>query len=301
MQLIDDNGTKAVACVELTPEDMKATTCKLALKILKLLAEHPDGMHAAMLAKRLHEHEQKIYYHTRRLLKAGIVNIQRIEDTRGGTAKILTLKSSAFALRLQEFEPLARVATYSPTHLEYLSPFIAEGKLHAKIVVGSPDPHGPEHARGRDANYAIDLGLFLGTYLSSRASPAVLLDTELRDWGSNLIIIGGPVVNKAAERINSRSPARYDKELKAFMVENKAFNQEEVGIIVKMPNPFAKGKWILHIAGRRSIGTKAAILAFLTSFDKIASTPTQGGSRITIVEGVDLDSDGVIEDVKFLE
>jgi DNA-binding transcriptional ArsR family regulator len=300
MQLIDDSGTRSVQCKELSPEDIKATTCKLAARILSLLAEHPQGMHAAQLAKSLKEHEQKVYYHTRRLLKAGIITIQRVEDTRGGTAKILSLKSGAFAVRLQEYEPLARVATYTPSHLAFLSPFIEEGRLHAKIVIGSPDPHGPEHARSRDANYAIDLGIFLGTYLSSRAPPAVLLDTELRDWGQNLIIIGGPVVNKAAERINAKSPARYDRELKAFIIKDKAYSQEEAGIIVKMPNPFAKGKWILHIAGRRSIGTRAAVLAFLTSFDKICAVPAIEGTHVAAVEGIDADSDGVVEDVRFI-
>ena len=114
----------------------------------------------------------------------------------------------------------------------------------------------------------------------------------LRDWNQNLIIIGGPVVNKAAERINTKSLAPYDKEQKAFVIHNKPYGQEELGIIVKMPNPFARGKWILHIAGKRTAGTRAAILAFLTSFDLVCKQP------ITLVEGSDHDSDGVIEVIR---
>jgi DNA-binding transcriptional ArsR family regulator len=292
MQLTDGKG--AVSCTELTPADMKATTCPLAVKILKLLAAHPQGLHAFEIAKQLKMHEQKIYYHTRRMTKAGILIVERTEDGRGGVAKILSLKTPAFALRLQEFEPMARVATYLPEHIAYLDPFIKDGKLHATIIVGSPDPHGPEHARSRDGNYAIDLALFLGTFLTTRASPAVQLDTEMRDWNQNLIIIGGPVVNKAAEKVNAKSLAPYDREVKAFMVKGKQYGSEEVGIIVKMPNPFAKGKWILHIAGRRHTGTKAAILAFLTAFDKVCK------NNVIVVEGLDADSDGIIESVKIL-
>jgi DNA-binding transcriptional ArsR family regulator len=291
MQLTDGKGT--VGCTELQPAQIKAVTSALAAKILNLVAAHPQGLHAFELAKQLKMHEQKIYYHTRRLVKAGIL-VVRTEEGKGGVAKILTLKTPAFALRLQEFEPMARVASYLPEHTAYLDPFIRDGKLHATIVVGSPDPHGPEHARSRDANYAIDLALFLGTFLTTRASPSVQLDTELRDWNQNLIIIGGPVVNKAAERINAKSLAFYDKDVKAFMVAGNAYGAEEVGVIVKMPNPFAKSKWILHIAGRRHTGTKAAILAFLTAFDKLCK------NNVNVVEGLDADSDGIIDSVKLL-
>jgi hypothetical protein len=291
MQLTDGKGT--VGCTELQPAQIKTVTSALATKILNLVAAHPRGLHAFELAKQLKMHEQKIYYHTRSMVKAGIL-VVRTEEGKGGVAKILTLKTPAFALRLQEFEPMARVASYLPEHIAYLDPFIRDGKLHATIVVGSPDPHGPEHARSRDANYAIDLALFLGTFLTTRASPSVQLDTELRDWNQNLIIIGGPVVNKAAERINAKSLASYDKEVKAFMVAGNAYGAEEVGVIVKMPNPFAKSKWILHIAGRRHTGTKAAILAFLTAFDKLCK------NNVNVVEGLDADSDGVVDSVKFL-
>ena len=264
------------------------------MRILELVAQHPHGIFASHIAKQLGEHEQKVYYHTRRLLKSGVLTVHHTEDARGGTAKVLTLSAPAFALMLGKFEPLARIATYLPEQVSYLSPFIEHGRLNARIVVGSPDPHGPEQARSRDANYAIDLGVFLGTFLTSRAPPSVVLDTELRDWNQNLIIVGGPVVNKAAERINARSPARYDKEAKAFIIGNRAYSHDEVGVIAKMPNPFAKGKWILHITGKRHNGTKAAILAFLTAFEQVCR------QEITIVEGLDADSDGVVDSVKFV-
>jgi DNA-binding transcriptional ArsR family regulator len=295
MQLIDSEGKGQVQCKEVALRELKATTGTLAQEILQLLAEHPEGLHASSIAKRLKQHEQKIYYHTRKLLKAGIVSIHHTDDSRGGTAKVLVLQAPAFAVRLREFEQLARVAATPQEQLTYLAPFIENGRLNCRIIVGSPDPHGPEAARARDANYAIDLGLFLGTFLTARAQPAVQLDTELRDWNQNLIIIGGPVVNKAAERINAKSPTRYDLERKAFIIAGKVFDSENAGMIAKMPNPYAKGRWILHIAGKRHTGTRAAILALLTQFDKVCASRQQ-----VIVEGIDADSDGVIDSARIL-
>jgi hypothetical protein len=289
MQLIDDSGSRQIICKELTLDHMKVAGSKLAGRIIRLLSDEPQGMHASRIAKELREHEQKIYYHTRRLIKAGILEIHHTEDSKGGTAKVLALQEPAFAVRFGKFEPYARASSIPSGQAAFLRPFIEGGKLNARIIVGSPDPHGPEQARSRDANYAIDLGLFLGTFLSTRSPPAVQLDTELRAWDQNLIIVGGPVVNRAAERINRKSPARYDFEEKAFMVKGKQYSHESIGVIAKMPNPFSKGKWILHIAGKRHTGTRAAVIALLTDFEKVCA------ASITIVEGVDADSDGIID------
>src|SRR3989344_2403073 len=36
---------------------------------------------------------------------------------------------------------------------EFLEPFISNGQLDSLIIVGSPDPHGPDKARSRDGYY----------------------------------------------------------------------------------------------------------------------------------------------------
>jgi hypothetical protein len=61
-----------------------------------------------------------------------------------------------------------------------------------------------------------------------------------------------------------------------------------------MPNPFARGKWILHIAGKRHTGTRAAIIALLSDFEEICR------SSIVIVEGLDADSDGIVDRAKII-
>ena len=67
-------------------------------------------------------------------------------------------------------------------------------------------------------------------------------------------------------------------------------------------NPMNKHKSILIIAGKRFSGTRAAIIAFLKHFKKITNGNIHDKSIMAnVVEGVDLDSDGIVDDVEFRE
>ena len=299
MQLINEEGNGLI-CDKIDHKHVRAISSPLAQKILKMLADNEDGLSAAAIAKTLHEHEQKIYYHVRKLLAAETIVIDHTEDTNGGTAKIIRLRAESYVFLLKKPHTILRNNLQKSSSL--IAPFIESGKLNCTIIVGSPDPHGPIGARGRDAAYAIDLGIFLGSKLSVPAQAAVQLDTELHFWNKNLIIIGGPVVNKATEKINSKSPARYDVDRKEFIVGNKHYTQENVGVICKMKNPYAKGKWIMHLTGKRSGGTIAAILAFVNEFEKMQSFSTNpDGSFVRVVLGIDENSDGIVDNVQFLQ
>ncbi len=167
----------------------------------------------------------------------------------------------------------------------------------SKIVVGSPDPHGPERARSRDAYYGIDLGIFLGTFLTS-ASLSVSLDTHMRDYDlkDNLILIGGPVINRVVKNINNKMPVRFDANRNIYSsITKKIYKSGDCGIVVRMQNPFDKSKKILVIAGKRYSGTRAAIISFIKKFDEVSSSDAK------IVQGIDQDGDGVIDDVRILE
>ncbi|MDD9954487.1 MAG: S-layer protein [Candidatus Woesearchaeota archaeon] len=277
-------GTEALPCVELQPEHVRATASPLAIQIIKLLAE--ESLHASAVAERLGEPEQKIHYHIKRLREAGLIAVDHIAEV--GSAKVLRLEAPAYAVRFKDFKQTKT----NPAYQEFLSPFIRNGKWDAQIVVGSPDPHGPEGARSRDGSYAIDLGLFFGTFLEFPAAPAVVLDTELRDWKQHLIVIGGPIVNKAAEKLNDVAPIWYEKRM--FVTDETTYDHEHAGIIVKMPNPLAQGKSVLWIAGKHHTGTRAAIVALVKHF---AAVCTQD---VSVVAGLDTDSDGVIDDARFL-
>lgn len=274
----------------------RMASAPLAMRILTHLAKRES--YAKEIARALKENEQKIYYHIRCLEKLGMVRLARKEERGGAVAKYYALTKPSFVVRFREFEEARRTPRTHP----YLQPFVTDGVLRAKIIVGSPDPHGPERARSRDAYYGIDLGLFLGTFLAS-AAPSVLLDTEVSrdDLKENLILIGGPVTNRVTKMLNSRLPVRFDKNRNIYSsLSKKTYRQDDAGVILRVRNPVAEGKNVLLLAGKRYSGTKAALLAFIRKFDEVTQMQKKG-AHACIVEGIDSDYDGIVDDVKVLE
>lgn len=261
----------------------------VALKILKLLA---DGeKYPKEISRDLRINEQKIYYHMRQLERKGFVRLARKEEKGGALAKLYGISSPAFVTRFGDFHESRRVLRSGG-----MEPFIRDGILEAKIIVGSPDPHGPERARSRDVTFAVDLALFLGTFLVKMETPAVVEDKNSRhnDLCNNLIIVGGPVTNKVTKMVNDRLPVKFDSK-KNIISRKRTYKDDECGFIAKADNPFFPGKKIIVIAGKRYSGTKAAVLAFMKHFDEIEK------KNYTIVEGIDNDGDGEIDSVRILE
>jgi DNA-binding transcriptional ArsR family regulator len=286
--VIEKNGR----IYSLSAKEVPGNFAPLAKKILFMLAKKPS--YPKDLAKKLGVHEQKIYYHIRCLEKQGFVKIHRKEERGAAMAKYYTLTKPSFIIRFKDFQHVEKIPK---TASSFLEPFIVDEKLDAKIIVGSPDPHGPERARSRDAYYGIDLGTFLGTFLSS-ATPSVMLDTDMRseDMKQNLIVIGGPVINRITKQINDKMPVRFDNKKRIFSsFTKKTYISDDNGIIVKITNPYDRNKKILVIAGRRFSGTRAAIIAFLRKFEEIEKKEAR------VVEGLDMDGDGIVDDVKILE
>ncbi len=286
---------------EINPENAGSFSSELAQKILHLLVKEP--MYPIDIAKTLKMHEQKIYYHIRNLEKAGIIKIVKKETKQGATANFYALTEPAFVIKFKNFESTSKIGQIR-NESEFLQPFIKDGQLDAMIIVGSPDPHGPDKARSRDGYYGMDLALFLGTFLNYVPKFNVKLDTEVReeDFNHNLILIGGPVVNKVVEKVNSKLPIRFEEGNIKSSVSNETYPQDEIGLIVKAKSPFNKDKSILVVAGKRFSGTRAAIIAFLKGFKKITDGNIHNPSiKAKVVEGIDLDSDGIIDDIEFRE
>jgi hypothetical protein len=150
----------------------------------------------------------------------------------------------------------------------------------------------------------MDLALFLGTFLNYVPKLNVRLDTEVRDEDlkNNLIIIGGPIVNKVTDKVNQKLSIRFENGNIKSTVSNETYPQDECGLIVKTKNPFNKDKKILVVAGKRFSGTRAAIIAFLKNFKKITQGNIHNNNiKAKVVEGVDLDADGIVDDVEFRE
>jgi len=299
----EKNQILSLPVKEITAKEAKNFSSDLALKILKLLIKKP--MYPIELAKELKVHEQKIYYHIRNLERSGIIKINKKEIKQGAVAKYYYLDKPAFVIRLKEFEETQKIIPKSSS--EFLEPFIKNGELDAMIIVGSPDPHGPEKARSRDGYYGIDLALFLGTFLNYVPDLNVRLDTEVRqeDLKNNLILLGGPVVNNITKEVNEKMPIFFDKNnhwaIKSNISKN-VYPTDETGLIASFKNPFNKEKSILLVAGKRYSGTRAAIIAFLKYFKEVSKGNIHNNKiKARVVEGIDLDSDGIIDDVEFRE
>jgi DNA-binding transcriptional ArsR family regulator len=300
----EKNEVRSIPAKEISPENAKHLSSPLAVKILKILSERPA--YTIEISKKLKVNEQKVYYHIRCLEKAGIVRLLKSEDVKGATAKYYELEKPSFVVRFGNFEA-ANKMIHAGSESSFLSPFIKDGQLDAVFIVGSPDPHGPDKARSRDGYYGIDLALFLGTFLSYVPAFTVKLDTDVRteDLRENLILVGGPVVNKIVEKVNSKLPIRFEKKDSWNIhsgVSGHIYTTDETGIIVKARNPFNPEKSILLLAGRRYSGTRAAIIAFLKNFREITKGNVHDRNVFAkVVEGTDLDSDGIVDDVEFRE
>ncbi len=301
----NNGGFSSLPAKELKPEDAKSVSSGLAIKILKLLAEKP--MYPIELAKELKVHEQKVYYHIRNLEKAGIIKVVKQEGRQGAVAKYYALDQPALVVKFKEMEETHKLFNMK-SGSEFLEPFVKDGQLNALIIVGSPDPHGPEKARSKDGYYGMDLALFLGTYLNYVPKFHVKLDTDAREEDlrdNNLILIGGPVVNRITGLANPKLLVRFDEKQQWAIystVTGTSYPTDESGIIVKAKSPFNPEKSILVVAGKRYFGTRAAIIAFLKHFDELAKGNVNDRSvKARIVEGIDLDSDGIIDEAEFRE
>ncbi len=299
----DKNQIKSLPVKEITVKDARNFSSDLALSIVKLLVKKP--MYPIEISKELKVHEQKIYYHIKNLEKSGIIKVVKKELMQGAVAKYYTVEKPAFVIKLKEFEQAQDIIPKNTS--EFLDPFMKNGQLDAMIIVGSPDPHGPEKARSRDGYYGIDFALFLGTFLNYVPSLNVRLDTEVRkeDLQNNLILMGGPVVNRITNQINSKLPIFFDEKNHWSVmstISKKGYPNDEIGLIVNFKSPFNKNKRIILVAGKRYSGTRAAIIAFLKYFKEIEKGNIHNNKiKARVVEGIDLDSDGIIDDVEFKE
>ncbi len=287
-----------------SPSSLRLIDHKIRIRILKLLSREP--MYPAQIAKTLKIHEQKVYYHIKQLLAAGALELTEKKDIRGTTAKKFRPKGMNYAITLT-FKGKGIGSLYSEvkdSRLEsFLKPFIEDERLNSKIVVGSPDPHGPFKARARDGHYAIDLALFLGHLCSLPRGFSTMLDVDadLKKSESNLILVGGPVTNLTMARVNDFLPVRFSDKKPWGIAGKQSYTDDNIGLIARIPHPYSKNHAILVFAGIRFSGTKAAVLA-LTRFSRlILSHYTGQDSFHAVVQGFDLDGDGRVDSVELLE
>jgi DNA-binding transcriptional ArsR family regulator len=296
------------------PEKLKKALNKLTWKILTMLSE--KDMYPMEVAKKLGIHEQIVYYHIRKLAKTGAIKLVKKEDKKGAVAKYYRATFPAFGVEL----PFGgeRVTKPLPTVLDanlrrFLTPILSEnGVFDGKIVVGSPEPHGPFKTIARDGHYAAYLTFFLGGFARFPDEFVIKLDVDVKaekEEGSNLILVGGPGTNLLTQEINDHLPIRFNMTPSKhgflfgglFSQKTKnVYTDDNVGLIAKIRNPWNNGKSVIVLAGNKAVGTKACVIG-LAKFWKQVLENYDEEPFATVIKGFDLDGDGKIDSVEVLE
>jgi DNA-binding transcriptional ArsR family regulator len=305
---------KEIAIIE-DPQKLKMILNRLSWKILVMLSERE--MYPLEIAKKLGIHEQKVYYHIRKLARAGAITIAKEEEKKGAIAKYYKAVSPAFGIELpQGYKTLERLSLLSMDERiqKFFEGFIKEdGTFEGKIVVGSPMPHGPFKTSARDGHYASHLTFFLGQFAKMPEDFAIKLDVDVKaekEEKNNLILVGGPGTNLLTQELNDYLPIRFNMQpseqgfLFGGLVSRKTSNvytADAVGLIAKIVNPWDNNKWVIVLAGNKAVGTKACVLA-LTNFWKKTLKDYDGKDAFaTVIQGFDLDGDGKVDSIEVLE
>lgn len=292
------------------PEKLKGLLNKTRWDILKMLAERPR--YPAEMAKKLGVHEQKVYYHIKQLRKNGLIEVDSTSEKGGALAKYYSVKEYGFALELPYGDEKLMdfpIQEQNKKVTQFLTPFIKNGELNAKIVVGSPDPHGPNQTRARDGHYANDLSFFLGQYATAPEVFSTKLDVDVKaekDYRANLICIGGPLTNMVTDKFNRYLTVRFESEKFPYrkMTSKKTgkdYVEDSVGAIQKIVNPEDQEKRVLVLSGVRYVGTKASVLALSHYPGEVLESYNGEDNWACVVKGKDMDGDGKIDDIEVLE
>jgi DNA-binding transcriptional ArsR family regulator len=290
---------------------------KLAQSVLqptrwRILSDLTQGEKCAKdLSKSIGTSEQVICYHLRELERAGFVKLERTVKKRGATAKYYRAEEKAIAVipnaASLKNAPDAPEQSLAESSKKLLQPFISQGRLDGHIVIGSPDAHGIFRSRARCGDRATDLALFIGSLLPLTRESVVRLDTEIsqQELTRNLILVGGPRVNTATMTVNEWLPITYELTGHNMMISRitgKTYSGEDEGAIQMVANPMNQDTRVLVVAGNTYLGTRAAVLAFIKYTDQIASGNSINRSIVaSVVSGLDVNSDGLVDDVEFLE
>jgi len=298
-----ENGQRLYESLLLDAKHLGIFSNGLAVKIIGELAMRP--LCAMDIARRLKQHEQKIYYHLRKMKDAGIVRLNGVEHRYGMTAKMYELVSPVIAAKLYEdgYETKSANPVVDPVMSEFFSPFIKDGKLNSKIIIGDPYPHGEYNVPANEGTFLTDLLLMFGGLVRNLEFPAYRLDTEVKnaDLKNNLILIGNArtntIINKM-NKMNGNKAVKFDKSGN-LVSEGSVYSNPITGVILKCANPFSKNKKILMIGGVRSRGMRASIIALTQYFGTIIDKQTDNVVRI--IEGYDKDGDRIIDSIRVVK
>lgn len=306
-------NVKEIMIVE-DPKKLKMILSKLSWRILVMLSERE--MYPLEVAKKLGVHEQNVYYHIRKLAKAGAIRVVREEEKKGAVAKYYQAVSSAFGIELPHGYKTIQRASFLIMDKQiggFFKEFIKDGAFEGKIIVGSPTPHGQFKTSARDGHYASYLTFFLGQFSKMPDEFSIKLDVDMKaekEEKNNLILVGGPGTNLLTQDANEYLPIRFNMKpseqgfLFGGLMSEKTlsvYTADSIGLIAKIVNPWDKTKRIIVLAGNKAVGTKACVLA-LTKFWKKTLKGYGGEDTFArVIQGFDLVGDGKVDSIDVLE
>ncbi len=300
--IFDDTQKTVVPTVLLKSEEtLKSIAHPVRARLLKELAHEP--MYPLQLSRKLKLHEQNIYYHIRALEQAGLIKKDRTEARAGTIAQYYTTTKTAYSfipdfvkstpadIKFHEYQQVP----------ELLKPFVRDGKINCKIVVGAPYPHGELNRVEKCGHLAGEVAALLGKY-GIPSSKITYLDTEIEDLRDNLVIISGLYVNTAQKAINGKIPIRFNESGTKIISDfsKEEYSEPDIGFIVKAKNPVDKRFNIIVLAGIEMQGTMAAVHAFTRHFSRIeAGNMFDKGVSAKVVQAIE--NKGQVVDIRFLE
>jgi S-layer like family, C-terminal region len=288
--------------------DIKILSNNIAWKIIELLSS--KAMYPAQVAKELKLYDQTVYYYIRKLAKIGAIEQVGTRLIRGGTARLYSTSSPSFGLELEGKGEKLESSNYTKDEKRkniphILKEFYENNSFSGLIVVGAPDPHGPYKSSSRDGHYAVHLSFYLGTLSESYTSGFIVkLDVDAKAEkdidNRNLILIGGPGTNIVTSEFNRYLQIKFNEDNYWSGLTDQSgriFNMDNHGLIAKISNPYNKDKKILILAGVRSIGTKASVIALTNYGNKISDNSSSNNQLALVVQGFDMNADGKIDHV----
>ena len=315
--LQNDGNTQRVKEISIMQNSQKLRMILggLSWEILTML--NKKEMYPLEIARQLGVHEQNVYYHIRKLAKAGAITVKKEEKMKGATAKYYKTVSPAFGIELPKgYRTVQRISLLSMDEKihKFFQNFVDErGILEGKIVVGSPTPHGPFKTSARDGHYAAYLTLFIGQFAKMPRDFAIKLDVDVKaekEEKNNLILVGGPGTNLLTQEINEYLPIRFNMESSdhGFFLgglsskkTSRIYTADAVGLIAKIVNPWDKNHRIVVLAGNKAVGTKACVIALTHFWKKTLQEYREEDTFATVIQGFDLDGDGKVDSIEVME
>ena len=275
----------------LTQRRLEALADPNRLEMMQRLADRPG--YASELGRELGLDEQTAHYHFEKLKDAGLVEQVEERDVSGGVASIYKPRTSLHIDLGNEDEGF-RPPEGTHSYREFLGDSVNGSDLGLSIVVGAPEPHGPDQVKARDGHLTGRIGFVLGRHFSSQGFQ-VVKDTE--GCGGDRLVLGGPLTNMEAERLQDRfgfefaSTGRYKYSLQT---PEDTYTSKKVGVLGSSHGDSN----VFVLAGVGYGGTLAAIEAFETLPQLAVGL---SGDTCIVVQGLDMDGDGEVDDFEVLE